>query len=103
MPESLCHECYLILSLQRVHEYLIGLGSESHHPSSWGHLNRQHFVRIIDLRHRHLLIAVPEEDGCALAASHKLKLIIFPLSHAVEGPILSLMPIHPLLLFQIVS
>ena len=98
MSESLCHEFYLILSLKRVHEYLVGLGSECHHPASWRNLNGKYFVRVIDLRHWHLLITVPEEDGCALATSNKLKLIIFPLSHTVEGPILSLMPIHPLLL-----
>ena len=93
----------MVLGCERVNEDFIGFGSESNHSARRAHLNRQHLVRILDLGHWSALVTVPEEDRRSLPAGHQLELVVAPLRHTEERPVLGLVAVDPLFLLEVVG
>ena len=103
MTQALGHELNLVLALKRIHKHLISFSSESYKAAGWTHLDRQYFIRVIDLSHWTALIAIPKENWRSLPTSHKFTFIIFSLRHAKQCTVLSRMAIYPFLLFKVVG
>jgi len=103
MSQALSNKLEVRSSGHWVDEYFICLSSKGNKFATWADLDRQNFVGVVDLRNWLWFITVPEINRCSLSTGDQLKLIIFPLRHAKERSILSLIASHSLFLLQIIG
>lgn len=95
MAQSLAEEGE-VQRVHRVNEHLIRLRTKRELSSTRTHLDRHDLVRVRDVGNGVANVAVPKENGGALASRDELELIINALGHSAVGTVVNLAPVHSL-------